>query len=51
MQAEHKAALQVKRVIPTYGFQGADFDFLLVRLLVFDPSLLFLGSSASHQLQ
>jgi hypothetical protein len=34
-----------------YGSQGADFDFLLARLLVFDPSRLFLGSSASHQLQ
>jgi hypothetical protein len=32
-----------------YGFQGADFDSLFARLLVFDPSLLFLGSSASHQ--
>jgi hypothetical protein len=24
-----------------YGFQGADFDFLLARLLVFDPTRLF----------
>ena len=30
-----------------YGFQGADFDFLMVRLLLFDPSRQFLGAAAA----
>jgi len=45
------AAAAIKPGAAPYGSQGADFDFLLARLLVFDPSLLFLGSSAPHQLQ
>src|SRR5260370_3928848 len=30
-----------------YGFYGADFDSLMARLLVFDPSRLFLGAAAA----
>jgi hypothetical protein len=37
-----------RRTVP---FQGADFDFLLARLLVFDPSRLFLGAGAPNQLE
>jgi len=51
--SEHPRLLKTNNLpgAAPYGFQGVDFDFLLPRLLAFDPSPLFLGSSASHQLQ
>ena len=32
-----------------YGSQGADIDFLLDRLLIFDPSRLFLGAGGAEE--
>jgi len=49
------SARQLQRLVrpgaAPYGFQGADFDSLMARLLVFNPPRLFLGAGAPNQLE
>jgi hypothetical protein len=42
--AAHVRVIEETTGAAPYGFQGADFDSLMARLLVFDPSRPFLGA-------